>query len=67
MLTVERERERETEMRKREISTGSVAPSGSATPSSYAVSRFSKLAEDETLVVEFGKLAQLEILSGKLD
>ena len=54
-------------MRKREISTGSVAPSGSAIPSSYAVSRFSKLAEVETLVVELGKLAQLEILSGKLD
>ena len=29
----------------------------------YAVSRFSELAEDETLVVQFGKLAQLEILS----
>ena len=32
MLRIEREREREREMRKREISRGSVAPSGSVTP-----------------------------------
>ena len=38
-----------------------------ATQTRYAVSRFSKLAEDETLVLELSKSAQLEILSDYLD